>query len=95
MEQQMTRLLTLVLILNWIIITGILTVKIPWQSLYTAPVELDLKKLYLLVVPSHSVAYNEEVEEHAIQAAKQKEIARIEDIRKREQLKKAGTQSFC
>lgn len=64
--------------------------RIPWQSLYTAPVELDLKNLYLLVVPSYSVAYNEELEESAAQASKQKEIERIDEIRKREQLKKAG-----
>jgi hypothetical protein len=71
-------------------LAGILTVKIPWQSLYTAPVELNLNRLYLLVVPSHSVVYNDEAEELASQAAKQKEIARIDEIRKREQLKKAG-----
>jgi len=70
--------------------TGVLTVKIPWQSLYTAPVELNLQKLFLLVVPSHSVVYNDEAEEQAAQAAKQKELARIDEIRKREQQKKAG-----
>jgi len=67
--------------------------RIPWQSLYTAPVELDLKNLYLLVVPSYAVAYNEEVEETAAQAKKQAEIARIDELRKHEQLKKAGNES--
>jgi len=39
------------------------------------------------------VAYNEEQEEIAIQARKQTELARIDELRKHEQLKKAGKAS--
>lgn len=61
--------------------------KIPWQSLYTAPVELNLQNLLLLVTPSYSVKYNEEAEEKALQAAKEKELTRLDEIRAREREK--------
>ncbi|ODN02737.1 Vacuolar protein sorting-associated protein 13A [Orchesella cincta] len=67
---------------------GSLTVKIPWQSLYTAPVELKLTDLLLLVAPSYSVKYDAVAEEKAAQFAKKKEIERIDDIRRKEQAKK-------
>lgn len=64
--------------------------KIPWTSLYTAPVIVNVADLYLLVMPSHSVKYNEEAEEKAALFAKQKEIQRIEEARQRELAKKQG-----
>lgn len=64
--------------------------KIPWQSLYTAPVVLNLKDLLLLVAPSYSVKYDAAAEEKAAEFAKKKEIERIDEIRKKEQAKKAG-----
>lgn len=64
--------------------------KIPWQSLYTAPVELKLQDLLLLVAPSYSVKYDPVAEEKAAEYAKKKEIERIDEIRRKEQAKKLG-----
>ena len=70
------------------IFLGSLTMKIPWQKLYTAPVELHLEKLYLLVTPAYSVVYNEEAEEKAALAAKMKMLEKIEENRQREKLRR-------
>lgn len=64
--------------------------KIPWQGLYTSPVELNLENLLLLVTPSYSVKYNEAAEEKAVQSAKQKELVRLDEIRAREREKLQG-----
>lgn len=64
--------------------------KIPWQSLYTAPVELKLQDLLLLVAPSYAVKYDAAAEEKAAEYAKKKEIERIDEIRRKEQAKKLG-----
>ncbi|CAL8090191.1 unnamed protein product [Orchesella dallaii] len=69
---------------------GSLKMKIPWKNLYSAPVELTLTDLLLLVAPSYSVKYDAAAEEKAAQFAKKKEIERIDDIRKKEQAKKLG-----
>ncbi|CAG7785731.1 unnamed protein product [Allacma fusca] len=69
---------------------GSLTMKIPWTSLYTAPVILNLQELYLLVMPSHSIKYDEEAEEKATLYKKQKEIQRIENARLRKLAKREG-----
>jgi vacuolar protein sorting-associated protein 13A/C len=61
--------------------------KIPWSSLYTAPVELNLQDLFLLVTPSYSVKYDEQAEEKSMLAAKQAEIARLDLARAKERLK--------
>ena len=66
---------------------GSLRMKIPWQSLYTSPVELNLQNLLLLVTPSYSVKYNEDAEEKAAKSAKEKELARLDEIRARERQK--------
>lgn len=64
--------------------------KIPWQSLYTSPVELNLQNLLLLVTPSYAVKYNEEAENKALQAAKEKELTRLDEIRARERHRQEG-----
>lgn len=57
---------------------GTLTLKIPWTSLYSQPVEIGLKDLYLLVVPGSSIAYDEVTEESARQKAKIRLVESIE-----------------
>ncbi len=68
--------------------------KIPWQGLYTSPVELNLQNLILLVTPSYSVKYNDDAEEKALQAAKQKELTRLDEIRARERERQQGIVKF-
>lgn len=66
---------------------GKLVLKIPWKNLYGAPVEAAIDRLYLLVVPNVEVKYDAEKEEKSRQQAKQSDLKRIEEAKK-----KAATQ---
>lgn len=58
--------------------------KIPWKNLYTAPIDVTIEKLYLLVVPNNSIRYDQEKEDKANYEAKVAEFKRIEDKKKAE-----------
>lgn len=62
---------------------GKLVLKIPWKNLYGAPVEAAIDRLYLLVVPSVEVKYDSEKEEKIFQEAKQADLKRIEEAKKK------------
>ncbi|XP_049694728.2 intermembrane lipid transfer protein Vps13 isoform X2 [Helicoverpa armigera] len=66
---------------------GKLVLKIPWKNLYGASVEATVDRLFLIVNPSAEVKYDPEKEEKIALAAKQAELARVEEAKKREALK--------
>ncbi|KAI8424304.1 hypothetical protein MSG28_002854 [Choristoneura fumiferana] len=63
---------------------GKLVLKIPWQNLYGASVEASIERLFLIVNPSAEVVYDHEKEEKMALAAKQAELARVEEAKKKE-----------
>lgn len=77
--------------LMFLVIAGTLRLRIPWKSLYSSSTELILEDLLVLVTPSFAVRYDRVAEEQAAQAAKEKEIARLDDVRARERKRKEGT----
>ncbi|XP_069674534.1 intermembrane lipid transfer protein Vps13 isoform X2 [Periplaneta americana] len=66
---------------------GKLVLKIPWKNLYSAPVEATIEGLFLLVVPNQEVKYDPIKEEKWSQEAKQAELTKIEEAKKREKEK--------
>ncbi|KAL8203301.1 UNVERIFIED_CONTAM: hypothetical protein K2H54_047561 [Gekko kuhli] len=60
-----------------------LNLQIPWQNLYTQPVEAVLDGVYLLIVPTASIKYDAEKEEKQQLEAKQRELQRIEDAKQK------------
>ena len=58
-----------------------LVMKIPWFSLFTKSTTLELDGLHLLVVPSSSVAYDEEAEIRLASDAKQRRLERAEEAK--------------
>ncbi|XP_077200846.1 intermembrane lipid transfer protein VPS13A isoform X1 [Paroedura picta] len=62
---------------------GQLNLQIPWQNLYTQPVEAVLDGVYLLIVPTASIKYDAEKEEKQQLEAKQRELQRIEDAKQK------------
>lgn len=63
---------------------GKLVLKIPWKNLYGASVEASIERLFLIVNPSAEVVYDHEKEEKMALAAKQAELARVEEAKKKE-----------
>ncbi|XP_022825403.1 vacuolar protein sorting-associated protein 13 isoform X2 [Spodoptera litura] len=63
---------------------GKLVLKIPWKNLYGASVEATVERLFLIVNPTAEVKYDREKEEKIELAAKQAELARVEEAKKRE-----------
>lgn len=63
---------------------GKLVLKIPWKNLYGASVEATVERLFLIVNPSAEVKYDREKEERIELAAKQAELARVEEAKKSE-----------
>lgn len=63
---------------------GKLVLKIPWKNLYSLPVEADVEDLYLLVAPNSAVNYNEEKQFKLELDAKKSELAKVDEVRKRE-----------
>ncbi|XP_068631392.1 intermembrane lipid transfer protein Vps13 isoform X1 [Battus philenor] len=63
---------------------GKLVLKIPWKNLYGASVEATIERLFLIVNPSAEVKYDPEKEEKMALAAKQAELARVEEAKKKE-----------
>jgi vacuolar protein sorting-associated protein 13A/C len=60
---------------------GSLVLKVPWSKIYSAPVEAQIDKLFLLVVPNNSVRYNAEREEKNKFEAKKAELERIQQAK--------------
>ncbi|XP_023933797.2 intermembrane lipid transfer protein Vps13 isoform X2 [Bicyclus anynana] len=63
---------------------GKLVLKIPWKNLYGASVEASIERLFLIVNPTAEVKYDPEKEEKMALAAKQAELARVEEAKKKE-----------
>ncbi|XP_047984362.1 LOW QUALITY PROTEIN: vacuolar protein sorting-associated protein 13-like [Leguminivora glycinivorella] len=63
---------------------GKLVLKIPWKNLYGASVEASIERLFLIVNPSAEVVYDPEKEEKLALAAKQAELVRVEEAKKKE-----------
>jgi hypothetical protein len=64
-----------------------LVLTIPWTNLYKAPWIVKIERVFLLSVPNEEVRYDPEKEERLAQEAKQKEIARVEEAKRLEELK--------
>ncbi|XP_057258116.1 intermembrane lipid transfer protein VPS13A isoform X6 [Pezoporus wallicus] len=62
---------------------GQLNLQIPWQNLYTQPVEAVLDGVYLLIVPTASVKYDAEKEARQFLEARQRELQRIEEAKQK------------
>ncbi|KAH9368568.1 hypothetical protein HPB48_007122 [Haemaphysalis longicornis] len=61
-----------------------LTLKIPWQSLYSATYTANVEGIYMVVVPKSGVKYDAEKEQKLQREAKQRELARIELVKQQE-----------
>ncbi|OXB81709.1 UNVERIFIED_CONTAM: hypothetical protein H355_010270 [Colinus virginianus] len=62
---------------------GQLNLQIPWQNLYTQPVEAVLDGVYLLIVPTASIKYDAEKEARQLLEARQRELQRIEEAKQK------------
>ncbi|XP_050185633.1 intermembrane lipid transfer protein VPS13A isoform X4 [Myiozetetes cayanensis] len=62
---------------------GQLNLQIPWQNLYTQPVEAVLDGVYLLIVPTASIKYDAEKEARQFLEARQRELQRIEEAKQK------------
>lgn len=58
--------------------------KIPWKNLYGASVEASVERLFLIVNPTAEVKYDPVKEEKMELAAKQAELARVEEAKRKE-----------
>uniref|UniRef100_A0A8C6JV75 Uncharacterized protein n=1 Tax=Melopsittacus undulatus TaxID=13146 RepID=A0A8C6JV75_MELUD len=65
------------------VFVGQLNLQIPWQNLYTQPVEAVLDGVYLLIVPTASVKYDAEKEARQFLEARQRELQRIEEAKQK------------
>lgn len=61
--------------------------KIPWKNIYTAPVEVSVENLFLLVHPIQDVVYDPVKEEKLKQETKQALINQVELAKKVEKEK--------
>ncbi|XP_065344717.1 intermembrane lipid transfer protein Vps13 isoform X2 [Cloeon dipterum] len=66
---------------------GKLVLTIPWTNLYKAPWIVRIERVFLLSVPNEEVSYDAEKEDRLAQEAKQKEIAKVEEAKRLEELK--------
>ncbi len=66
---------------------GKLILKIPWKNIYTAPVEVHVEDLFLLVNPIQDIVYDAVKEEKLKQDAKQALISKVELAKKTEKEK--------
>lgn len=62
---------------------GKLVLKIPWKNLYGSPVLFDIEDLFVLVAPESDIQYDAEKEKKWALAAKQDELRRVEEAKKR------------
>jgi len=73
-----------------------LSIEIPWTNPYGKPTVININGLYMLIVPTTSVGYDQEREDRAEQEAKMAKIAVIEEAKHRDRLleKDDGGDSF-
>lgn len=64
-------------------LTGKLILKIPFKDMWNGQIDAIVEELFILVVPTSQVTYNEDKENKAQLQAKQAELVRVE---KRKQL---------
>uniref|UniRef100_A0A8B9CJP4 Vacuolar protein sorting 13 homolog A n=1 Tax=Anser brachyrhynchus TaxID=132585 RepID=A0A8B9CJP4_9AVES len=69
--------------LFFFVFLGQLNLQIPWQNLYTQPVEAVLDGVYLLIVPTASIKYDAEKEARQLLEARQRELQRIEEAKQK------------
>ena len=65
-------------------------IQIPWTSLYNSPTVINIRGLYMLMVPTTSVGYDKEKEEKAEYEAKMAKISAIEEAKKNKLLDQKG-----
>uniref|UniRef100_A0A8D2NAU3 Vacuolar protein sorting 13 homolog A n=1 Tax=Zonotrichia albicollis TaxID=44394 RepID=A0A8D2NAU3_ZONAL len=65
------------------VFVGQLNLQIPWQNLYTQPVEAVLDGVYLLIVPTATIKYDAEKEAKHFLEARQRELQRIEEAKQK------------
>ncbi|XP_014254768.1 vacuolar protein sorting-associated protein 13 isoform X2 [Cimex lectularius] len=63
---------------------GTLTLQIPWNNLYNAPVVASIDSLYILAVPNNAMVYDPVKDEKYKQEAKQEELKLVDLAKKRE-----------
>ena len=63
-----------------------LKIQIPWTNPYSKPTNIEIRGLYMLMVPTTSVGYDKEKEEKAEHEAKMSKIAAIEEAKQRDKL---------
>ena len=63
-----------------------LKIQIPWTNPYSKPTNIEIRGLYMLMVPTTSVGYDQEKEEKAEHEAKMSKIAAIEEAKQRDKL---------
>lgn len=63
---------------------GKLTLKIPWQSLYSATYSATVEGIYMIIVPKSGVKYDAAKEQKLQRESKQRELARIELVKQQE-----------
>ncbi|KAL1431458.1 hypothetical protein MTO96_014190 [Rhipicephalus appendiculatus] len=61
-----------------------LTLKIPWQSLYSATYSAAVEGIYMVIVPKSGVKYDAAKEQKLQREAKQRELDRIELVKQQE-----------
>lgn len=52
--------------------------------MYSAPVEIEIERLFLLAVPNTDIVYNSEKEERWAREAKQAELTRVEEQKQKQ-----------
>uniref|UniRef100_A0A8U8C7I1 Uncharacterized protein n=1 Tax=Geospiza parvula TaxID=87175 RepID=A0A8U8C7I1_GEOPR len=67
----------------YFVFVGQLNLQIPWQNLYTQPVEAVLDGVYLLIVPTATIKYDAEKEAKQFLEARQRELQRIEEAKQK------------
>lgn len=68
----------------YVCVLGKLVLKIPWNNLYGAPVEVEVQNLFIIAIPNNEIVYQAEKEEKYKQDAKQTELTRIENSKLKE-----------
>lgn len=68
-------------------LSGKLILKIPFKDMWNGQIDAIVEELFILVVPTSQVAYNEEKESKAQLEAKRAELDRVEKRKQLEDIK--------
>ena len=71
-----------------------LKIQIPWTNPYGKPTNIEIRGLYMLMVPTTSVGYDKDKEEKAEHEAKMAKIAAIEEAKLNKLLDQKETDSM-